>query len=84
MTIWWSSISTRRIGSATWRSRSLGPDLLKSPWHQEWDTYTWDMISNDLLVKGDVTPKEVVEKTRKRWDKLQKKYTQLERQTYYV
>ena len=66
------------------RARSLGPNLLKSPWHQEWDTYTWDMIANDLIVAGDVTPKEVVEKTRKRWDKLQKKYTQRERKTFYV
>ena len=66
------------------RANSLGPHLLKSPWHQEWDTYTWDMIANDLIVNGDVTPKEVVEKTRKRWDKLQKKYTQIERTTHYV
>ena len=66
------------------RSRSLGPNLLKAAWHQEWDTYTWDMISNELLVVGDMTPKEVVEKTRKRWDKLQKKYTQLERKNFYV
>ena len=66
------------------RARSLGPNLLKSPWHQEWDTYTWDMIANDLIVTGDVTPSEVVEKTRKRWDKLQKKYTQRERTTHYV
>ena len=34
-----------------------------------------DMISNDLLLKGDVTPKEVARKLRKLWDKLQSKYT---------
>ena len=66
------------------RARSLGPHVLKSPWHQEWDTYTFDMIANDLLVSGDVTPKEVAEKTRKRWDKLQKKYTEGTRKNFYM
>ena len=66
------------------RARSLGPNLLKSPWHQEWDTYTFDMIANDLLVSGDTTPKEVAEKTRKRWDKLQKKYTEGTRKNFYM
>jgi len=66
------------------RAKSLGPNVLKTPWHQEWDTFTWDLIRNDLLAEGSATPKDVVEQSRKKWDKLQKKYTQLERQTYYV
>ena len=66
------------------RARSLGPYLLKSPWHQEWDTYTFDMIANDMLVAGDMTPKEVVVKTRERWDKLQDKYTQGNRKNFYM
>jgi hypothetical protein len=33
------------------------------------------MISNDLLLKGSITPRDAVKDLRKMWDRLHKKYT---------
>ena len=57
------------------RARAMSCNMLKATWFEEWMLPMHDMISNDLLLKGDLTPKEVAGKLRKLWDKLQKKYT---------
>ena len=57
------------------RERAMGPNHLKAPWYQEWDATMHDMISNDLLLKGSITPKDAVKDLRKMWDRLHKKYT---------
>ena len=57
------------------RARAMSCNMLKATWFEEWMLPMHDMISNDLLLTGDVTPKEVARKLRKLWDKLQKKYT---------
>ena len=56
------------------RKRALGPNHLKAPWYQEWDAVMHDMISNDLIVNGSITPKEAVKELRKLWDKMHAKY----------
>ncbi|MBM3517692.1 MAG: extracellular solute-binding protein [Alphaproteobacteria bacterium] len=57
------------------RARAKACNMLKAPWYEEWGTPMHDMVSNDLLLKGDVTPKDLTRKLRDLWDKLQKKYT---------
>ena len=57
------------------RARAMACNMLKATWFEEWMLPMHDMISNDLLLTGDATPKEVARKLRKLWDKLQKKYT---------
>lgn len=57
------------------RERAKGPNHLKAPWYQEWDATMHDMISNDLLLKGSITPRDAVKDLRKMWDRLHKKYT---------
>jgi multiple sugar transport system substrate-binding protein len=57
------------------RLRAMGPNHLKAPWYQEWDAVMHDMLANDLILKGSITPTDAVKDLRKLWDKLHKKYT---------
>lgn len=57
------------------RERALGPNMLKAPWYQEWDAVMHDMISDEMLQSGSMSPKEVVVSLREEWDRLHAKYT---------
>ncbi|QPC44355.1 extracellular solute-binding protein [Kaustia mangrovi] len=56
------------------RRRAMAPNMLKAPWYQEWDAAMHDMIADELLQSGSMTPKEVVVALRENWDRLYDKY----------
>ena len=56
------------------RMKAVGGNQLKAGWHQEWEKAMQDTISNDMLLKGTKTPKEVVTELKDNWEKLRSKY----------
>jgi multiple sugar transport system substrate-binding protein len=56
------------------RKRSIGANILKAAWYEEWDKVMHDMIAQEMLIQGTKSPKEVVVDLRANWDKLYKKY----------
>lgn len=56
------------------RERAMAPAMLKAPWYQEWDAVMHDMISDDLLSSGSMSPTEVATALRDEWDRLYDRY----------
>jgi multiple sugar transport system substrate-binding protein len=56
------------------RQRAVAGNQLKAGWHQEWEVGMQQMIENELLLKGTMTPKEVVVAIKDNWEMLRSKY----------
>jgi multiple sugar transport system substrate-binding protein len=56
------------------RQKALPGNQLKAAWHQQWEVGMQQMIENELLLKGTMTPKEVVVAMKASWETLRSKY----------
>ena len=56
------------------RRKAAAGNQLKAAWHQEWEVGMQQMIEDELLLKGNKTPKEVVIAMKDSWEKLRSRY----------
>lgn len=56
------------------RQKATGGNCLKAGWHQEWEVSMQLMIEDELLLKGSMTPTEVVTAMRQSWEDLRSQY----------
>jgi multiple sugar transport system substrate-binding protein len=57
------------------RERAVAGRHLKAPWLQEWEVSMQQMVEEDMLISGSLTPAEVVTEIRDNWERLRSKYT---------
>jgi len=56
------------------RQKAVASNCLKAGWHQEWEVGMQLMIEDELLLKGTMTPSEVVVAMKESWETLRSKY----------
>ena len=56
------------------RQKAVAGNCLKAGWHQEWEVAMQLMIEDEMLLKGTMTPSDVVTAMRTSWDDLRSQY----------
>jgi multiple sugar transport system substrate-binding protein len=59
------------------RRKAVPGNQLKASWQEQWEVGMQQMIEDELLLKGTVTPKDVVIAMKASWEKLRSRYAKL-------